>query len=258
MGVRCTGTRSSLWSVGDSPHHRRLFSHSFICSVNEAQTTSRYSSCIGVLTRQSGNARSAWEELVKLNSRLCHQNAIRSLSNLPGTGTLVPVVPHPTKMTCEDHLPVSLPEPSPNNCQCRIEDAPLFCERHGVQKGRRWVELCQRGDNYWQAWEESRGPGQGGGTRTRQHPPRPRHGPGDELSRMLSWIGLKYMRNCKCSARASQMNKWGPDKCLEEIETILGWLEQEAGKRKLPFVKPAARAMVKLAIRRSRKKLAKE
>jgi len=52
------------------------------------------------------------------------------------------------------------------------------------------------------------------------------------------------------------MNKWGPDGCSEHMETILGWLEQEAKKRNLPFVKSAAKVMVTLAIRRSRKKMA--
>ena len=44
------------------------------------------------------------------------------------------------------------------DCQCELAG---YCERHKVLKASRHVELCQQRGEYWQAWEECRGPGQG-------------------------------------------------------------------------------------------------
>ena len=44
-----------------------------------------------------------------------------------------------------------------NNCECT---GPGWCERHQVNKAEHWVHLCQTRENYFQAWEEGRGPGQ--------------------------------------------------------------------------------------------------
>jgi len=35
-----------------------------------------------------------------------------------------------------------------------------FCARHGIRKGPHWFRLCQTREDYRQAWEEGRGPGQ--------------------------------------------------------------------------------------------------
>jgi hypothetical protein len=50
------------------------------------------------------------------------------------------------------------------------------------------------------------------------------------------------------------MDEWGPDKCEKEIETILGWLKEEATKRRLPFVDMAGYILIKRAIYNARKK----
>ncbi len=44
-----------------------------------------------------------------------------------------------------------------NDCTCPLAG---FCSRHGVQKTNRMVHLCRNRQDYWQAWEEGRGPGQ--------------------------------------------------------------------------------------------------
>jgi hypothetical protein len=41
--------------------------------------------------------------------------------------------------------------------------------------------------------------------------------------------------------------------CERNIDTIVGWLREEATKRKLPFVDIAGRLLVKRAIRNARK-----
>lgn len=82
-------------------------------------------------------------------------------------------------------------------------------------------------------------------------------GPGTILSGMLSALGIKSTANCSCRRRAITMNVNGPEWCEENMETILSWLEEESKKRKLPFVKIVASAMVHRAIKKSKRLLAK-
>ena len=79
-------------------------------------------------------------------------------------------------------------------------------------------------------------------------------GPGTELKALLRLVGITSSPNCRCNAHARQMDAWGPDRCEQEMPTILGWLEEQARGRGLPFVRVAARQVVKMAIRRARKK----
>ena len=67
----------------------------------------------------------------------------------------------------------------------------------------------------------------------------PRRGPGTELRKMLG---------CGCCAKwLDTMDEWGPDLCLEQIETIVQWL----GEGHSPIEPHAARRMILLAIERS-------
>jgi hypothetical protein len=50
------------------------------------------------------------------------------------------------------------------------------------------------------------------------------------------------------------MDHYGPQKCRERIDEIIGWLKEEADKRRLPFNETLARLVVRLAIRRAEKK----
>lgn len=43
-------------------------------------------------------------------------------------------------------------------CNCR---QPGYCRRHGLRKPEAWWKLCRTRDDYFQFWEEGRGPGQG-------------------------------------------------------------------------------------------------
>jgi hypothetical protein len=89
--------------------------------------------------------------------------------------------------------------------------------------------------------------------------PAPAHGPGAELKRMLSRVGIHATATCACNARAAHMDRWGPDKCEKRLDQIVGWLQEEHAKRAaaretiLPFSKLLAANIVKLAIRRARR-----
>jgi hypothetical protein len=77
-------------------------------------------------------------------------------------------------------------------------------------------------------------------------------GPGSMLISQLKNIGITSSPNCSCKARARLMNKNGCDWCETNIDTIVGWLREEATKRKLPFIDLAGKLLVKRSIRLSR------
>jgi hypothetical protein len=54
------------------------------------------------------------------------------------------------------------------------------------------------------------------------------------------------------------MNEQGNDWCEQNIDTIVGWLRDEAKRRGLPFVDMIGRIMVTRAIKKSRKLLANQ
>jgi hypothetical protein len=78
----------------------------------------------------------------------------------------------------------------------------------------------------------------------------PAGGPGTELKKILAaWpFRIKSSSNCSCNAKARTMDAKGCDWCADNIDTIVSWLREEAGKRKLPFVDAAGRLLVKRAI----------
>lgn len=78
-------------------------------------------------------------------------------------------------------------------------------------------------------------------------------GPGSELKKLLARVGIKASPNCSCNAKVAEMNRQGVEWCQANIDTIVGWLREEAGKRRLPFLDVAGRLLVKRAIRNARK-----
>jgi hypothetical protein len=84
------------------------------------------------------------------------------------------------------------------------------------------------------------------------------NGPGSVLSGMISAMGIKSTPNCSCRRHAIEMNTHGPEWCEENLGTILEWLNEEAKKRNLPFVRTVAKLIVQRAINKSRRLLAKE
>lgn len=79
-------------------------------------------------------------------------------------------------------------------------------------------------------------------------------GPGTELKKLLKKIGIVASAGCSCNARAAQMDAWGPAECTVRLEEIVSWLQEEAKKRHLPFVRTAARLMVRKAISNSKRR----
>ena len=132
-------------------------------------------------------------------------------------------------------------------CEC---PEPGWCPRHGVEKSPHLHHLCQHSEKYWRAWEAGRGPRQA--QPQRKPDPQPQGGPGTELSKILKRFGIEYVPGCKCADHARTMDRWGPDGCEKQMQTILFWLRQESEKRGLPFVEFAAKMLVRRAIKRAK------
>lgn len=84
------------------------------------------------------------------------------------------------------------------------------------------------------------------------------NGPGSVLSNMIKKIGIVMTQGCSCRRHAIEMNEKGNDWCEQNIDTIVAWLREEAGKRRLPFLDSVGKLMVNRAIKKSRKLLANE
>ncbi len=84
-------------------------------------------------------------------------------------------------------------------------------------------------------------------------------GPGGELKKLLSRIGITASPTCSCNARARRMDieeARQPGWCQSHLEEIVGWLREEATKRKLPFIATLAKLMIRRAIHNARKEAA--
>jgi hypothetical protein len=78
---------------------------------------------------------------------------------------------------------------------------------------------------------------------------------GNALKSLLAGFPLYITStpNCSCNARAAEMDSRGCDWCEANIDTIVGWLREEATKRRLPFLDAAGRLLVRRAIRNARR-----
>lgn len=80
--------------------------------------------------------------------------------------------------------------------------------------------------------------------------------PGDKLRAMFRSLGVGRGKGCgQCDEHVSLMNSWGTERCKQEIETIVGWLEEASKKRHLPFSRTVARMAVQLAIWQAEREL---
>jgi hypothetical protein len=84
------------------------------------------------------------------------------------------------------------------------------------------------------------------------------NGPGTQLAKMIKSLGIVMSDSCSCRRHALEMNAKGNDWCSENIDTVVGWLREEAKRRGLPFVDMIGKVMVNRAIKKSRKLLANE
>jgi hypothetical protein len=85
----------------------------------------------------------------------------------------------------------------------------------------------------------------------------PNH-PGTILSKMIKSVGIQMTDSCSCKRHALEMNDYGNDWCESNIDTVVGWLRDEAKKRNLPFIDAIGKLLVGRAIKKSRKLLANE
>lgn len=84
-------------------------------------------------------------------------------------------------------------------------------------------------------------------------PPQP-SGPGTELKKLLGRIGITATPTCECNKKAAVMDFHGPKWCRDNLEMLVGWLREEAQKRRLPFSDIVGRHLLKYAIRQAEKK----
>jgi hypothetical protein len=87
-----------------------------------------------------------------------------------------------------------------------------------------------------------------------------RVGPGTELKRLLAKFRLFSQGGCNCDQKALMMDIEGPDWCEENLEVIVGWLEEAAQQRGIiarltAKMKFAPRILVRRAIKNARRKL---
>jgi hypothetical protein len=81
----------------------------------------------------------------------------------------------------------------------------------------------------------------------------PTGGPGTELKKLLARVGIVATPDCSCNAKAAEMDRQGVEWCEANLDTIVGWLREQAHSRGLPFVDLAGRMLVRRAIRNAKK-----
>jgi len=79
------------------------------------------------------------------------------------------------------------------------------------------------------------------------------NGPGTELKKLLAKVGIAATPDCACNARAAEMDRQGVEWCEANLDTIVGWLREQAEARGLPFLDLAGRLLVKRAIANARR-----
>jgi hypothetical protein len=84
----------------------------------------------------------------------------------------------------------------------------------------------------------------------------PANGPGTELKKLLAKVGITATPDCACNARAAEMDRREqetPGWCEANLDTIVGWLREQAAARGLPFLDVAGRLLVRRAIANARR-----
>jgi hypothetical protein len=78
-------------------------------------------------------------------------------------------------------------------------------------------------------------------------------GAGTQLKKLLAAAGIVAEHGCPCHSRAAEMDRNGTAWCEANIDTIVGWLREQAQARGLPFLDVAGRLLIRRAIRNARK-----
>ena len=123
-----------------------------------------------------------------------------------------------------------------------------LCSQSGTSPGAGWSLKEEGFEGYKECDDNCRTI-----TRTKEEPVATKTtGPGTELSKMLSAWGIKESAKCSCKKMSRLMDGWGAACATEpHLTTIIDHLQKEAKKRKLPFVRTLAKALVLRAVRRS-------
>ena len=88
-------------------------------------------------------------------------------------------------------------------CECPLAG---ICERHNVDKNEHWHKLCQTRENYFNAWEEGRGPGQAQKRPVKTEPSHRQMTVEKDAQGRAAWIALHSY---------SQDGEWSPSKASE-------------------------------------------
>jgi hypothetical protein len=139
---------------------------------------------------------------------------------------------------------------------CRIAHLEARCRQRGytIEEVRACI-VSEQGDQIivderHQAYPRERKPGY-------QPPGLEANGPGTELKKLLAKVGITATPDCACNAKAREMDARGCDWVEENEATVVGWLREEAAKRRLPFFDAAGRVLVRRAIANARKEQAR-
>jgi hypothetical protein len=90
-------------------------------------------------------------------------------------------------------------------------------------------------------------------TRAGAAAPLPTAGPGTELKAILARVGIVATDSCPCNARAAEMDANGCEWVEANLDTVVGWLREQATARGLPFLDVAGRVLVRRAVRNARR-----
>lgn len=76
-------------------------------------------------------------------------------------------------------------------------------------------------------------------------------GPGTELRKLIAKFGFKPKAGCKCTQHIREMDLKGEQWCRDNVDTIVGWLREEAARSGYPFTEIGAKILIKRAISKS-------
>lgn len=127
--------------------------------------------------------------------------------------------------------------PAARRTPAEIEEHAKKIDEYYAQLNKESAERAKIAEAKYADWQE----------RFRAKPVE-RFGAGTELKKLLAKIGINATPTCSCNKRAQIMDEKGVQWCKDNIDTIVGWLREEAEKRKLPFVDVAGKLLVRRAI----------
>lgn len=135
----------------------------------------------------------------------------------------------PDQENIQNSFPELRSQSGPTDCQCEFKDGEsnIFCERHQVIKTRSLHQLCKQRHDYFQLWEENRGPFQNLDPPPDKKKEKPKplskksQGLGDTIQKIAEVTGIKTVvetvskalgKDCGCEGRKEWLNSRVPYK----------------------------------------------